>query len=474
MLYTAGLMDPESRIGTVLAGKYKLEGLLGTGGMGAVYEALHLGVQKRFAIKVLRPEAFADEASRSRFTKEAQAAAKIEHPNVVAVFDVGETEDSAPFMVMEILRGRSLFDALDGGPFEVTRAVDVACEMLSALDCAHRVGIVHRDVKPANVFLVDEPDGSTSVKVLDFGVAKFTDSTDEASLTQSGAIVGTPLYMAPEQFLAEREVDGRADVWAVGATLFQMLTDRPVHLTTSATAAAAKVVSEPAPLVRSIRPEVDEELSNIVAKALSIQRNDRFSSAREMKDALERHRIGAGETVPGTLSTPPRASTPEPSRGSAPSPHTDGGTRAVTTSNNPEAPGREPSVGKHALLGLASGVLGALVTVALVLRSSNDPPAANPSALPPLPTVPDVYRPREEPREAEAPPVPQPSTTTPPSTPTTTGKPSTTGAPSAPPSASGKSKPTCDEGQVPSNGHCCAKGHVWQGERCERPLATDF
>jgi serine/threonine-protein kinase len=466
-------MDPESRIGTVLAGKYKLEGLLGTGGMGAVYEALHLGVQKRFAIKVLRPEAFADEASRSRFTKEAQAAAKIEHPNVVAVFDVGETEDSAPFMVMEILRGRSLFDALDGGPFEVTRAVDVACEMLSALDCAHRVGIVHRDVKPANVFLVDEPDGSTSVKVLDFGVAKFTDATDEASLTQSGAIVGTPLYMAPEQFLAEREVDGRADVWAVGATLFQMLTDRPVHLTTSATAAAAKVVSEPAPLVRSIRPDVDEELSNIVAKALSIQRNDRFSSAREMKDALERHRIGADETVPGTLSTPPRASNPEPSRGSAPSPLTDGGTRAVTTSNNPEATGgREPWVGKHALLGLASGVLGALVTVALVLRSSNDPPAANPSALPPLPTVPDVYRPREEPREAEALPVPPPSTTATP--PTTTGKPST-GVPTAPPSASsGKAKPTCEDGQVLSNGHCCAKGLVFQGERCERPLATDF
>jgi serine/threonine protein kinase len=471
VLYTAGLMDPASRIGSVLAGKYKLEGLLGTGGMGAVYEALHLGVQKRFAIKVLRPEAFADEASRSRFTKEAQAAAKIEHPNVVSVFDVGETEDSAPFMVMEILRGRSLFDALDGGAFEVTRAVHVACEMLSALDCAHRVGIVHRDVKPANVFLVDEPDGSTSVKVLDFGVAKFTDASDEASLTQSGAIVGTPLYMAPEQFLADREVDGRADVWAVGATLFQMLTDRPVHLTTSATAAAAKVVSEPAPLVRSIRPDVDEELSNIVAKALSIQRNLRFASAREMKEALERHSIGAGETVPGTLSTPPRASSPEPSRGSMPSAHTDGGTRAVTTSNNPDAPKQGPSLGKHALLGLASGVLGALVTVALVLRSSNEPPVSNPSALPPLPTVPDVYRPHEEPREAEALPV-QPSASV---APPVTGKPigpTTTTSPTGP--ASGKPKPNCEDGQVLSNGHCCAKGLVWQGERCERPLATDF
>ncbi|HRH00778.1 MAG TPA: serine/threonine-protein kinase, partial [Polyangiaceae bacterium] len=327
-------MDPESRIGAVVGGKYRLEKLLGTGGMGAVYEAIHTGVQKRFAIKVLSAAAFRDAGSRARFTKEAQAAAKMEHPNIVAVFDVGETDDAAPFMVMELLRGRSLFDALDRGPFPVSLAVCVAREMLSALECAHRVGIVHRDIKPANIFLVDGPDATTHVKVLDFGVAKFAE-VDEVSLTQSGAIVGTPLYMAPEQFLAVREIDGRADVWAVGATLFQMLTDRPVHLTTSATAVAAKVVSEPAPRVRSIRPEVDEDLDAIVAQALAIQRDDRFATAAEMMEALDRHYLGASETLPGLPSDRDRVARSNPSPSS--------GGRAAARPSAPDSGGSRPA-----------------------------------------------------------------------------------------------------------------------------------
>ncbi len=449
-------MDSEARIGTLLAGKYRLEKLLGTGGMGAVYEGLHEGVMKRFAIKVLRAEAFHDEASRGRFTKEAQAAARMEHPNVVAVFDVGETDDSAPFMVMELLRGRSLFDVLDGGRLPVPLAVDIACEVLSALECAHRAGIVHRDVKPANVFLAEKSDGSTMVKVLDFGVAKFAE-TDEVSLTQSGAIVGTPLYMAPEQFLADREVDARADVWAVGATLFQMLTDRPVHITTSATAAAAKVVSEPAPRIRTLREDVDEELDAIVAKALAIQRDERFSSARNMMEALERHRMGASETLPGMLSTPasgPRRSTPNPSSEATKS--------LVISQITPPPPAS--SFGKHALLGLASGTLGALVTVLLVLRAEPAQTTGLPgSAIPPLPTAPDVARPVAQiPREADTPQVPVPP------------PPSATSKPHPAPSSTGKAKPACEDGLIESRGHCCSRGLVWQGDHCERPLATDF
>ena len=455
-------MDPEARIGTLLARKYRLEKLLGIGGMGAVYEGLHEGVGKRFAIKVLRGTTFHDEASRARFAKEAQAAAKMEHPNVVAVFDVGETEDSAPFMVMELLRGRSLFDALDGR-LDIPQALDIAYEMLSALECAHRAGIVHRDVKPANVFLAERQDGSTCVKVLDFGVAKFAE-TDEVSLTQSGAIVGTPLYMAPEQFLADREVDARADVWAVGATLFQMLTDRPVHLTTSATAAAAKVVSEPAPRVCTIREDVDEELDAIVAKALSIQRNDRYSSAKEMMEAIDRHRVGSSETLPGTLSTPPVAS-----RRSVPNPSSEGGKSVVISQVTAAPQPTSSSFGKHALLGLASGTLGALVTVMLVLRSESTPGALPSNTLPPLPTAPDVRLLPSTPRDTEPLPTPTPtsSASPPPSSPLPKGH--------APlPSASAKPKPLCEEGLVESRGHCCSKGLVWQGERCERPLATDF
>ncbi len=466
-------MDPESRIGTVLAGKYRLEKLLGTGGMGAVYEAIHTGVQKRFAIKVLKPGAFRDDASRARFAKEAQAAAMMEHPNIVAVFDVGETDDTAPFMVMEFLRGRSLHDALDAGRFPVALAVDVAREMLSALECAHRAGIVHRDVKPANVFLVETADGMTLVKVLDFGVAKFAEA-DEVSLTQSGAIVGTPLYMAPEQFLALREIDGRADVWAVGATLFQMLTDRPVHLTTSATAVAAKVVSEPAPRVRTLRPEIDEDLDAIVAKALAIQRDDRFATARDMMDALDRHRIGASETMPGLVSTPPRSN--PSSGGVAPrsnprtGPTTDGARAVVTSPPSTGATAPGPSFGKHALLGLASGVLGALVTVLIVLRTSPAAPTAL-APLPPLPSALDAGRRADPSPPASTSPLPAPSLPAPPPTSSVAPPPST--AP-RPPASAKTTKPACDDGQALSNGHCCAKGLVWQGERCDRPLATDF
>jgi len=454
-------MDPESRIGSLLAGKYRLEKLLGTGGMGAVYEGLHEGVKKRFAIKVLRPEAFQDEASRLRFAKEAQAAAKIEHPNVVAVFDVGETDDSAPFMVMDLLRGRSLFEALEAGRLAVADAVDIAYEMLSALDCAHRAGIVHRDIKPANVFLLERSDGTTQVKLLDFGVAKFAE-TDDVSLTQSGAIVGTPLYMAPEQFLADREVDGRADVWAVGATLFQMLTDRPVHLTTSATAAAAKVVSEPAPRVKSLREDVDDELDAIVAKALCIQRELRFDSAKDMMIALDRQRVGASETLPGTLSTPRVSST----RGGppTPSPASDAARDSASRASSGGLERPASSFGKHALLGLASGVMGALVTVVLVLQRP-DPTGVPASPLPPLPTAPDVSKPSAEPPppEADAPP-------------SASAVPSAAPVPKVrvAPSASTPVKPKCEDGQVESRGHCCPRGLVWQAEHCERPLATDF
>ncbi len=450
-------MDPEARIGTLLAGKYRIERVLGTGGMGAVYEAVHTGVKKRFAIKVLRAAAAAASDGVLRFMQEAQAAARVQHPNIVDVFDVGEADDGSPFMVMELLRGRSLHEALGDGAFSVERAVGVACEMLRALEAAHQAGVVHRDIKPANVFLVEGTNGTMHVKVLDFGVAKVAQG-EEPGLTQSGAIVGTPLYMAPEQFLAEKEIDGRADVWAVGATLFQMLTDRPVHHATSAAAAAAKVVSEPAPRVRSVRPDdVDEILDSIVARALSIDRGSRYASAASMLAALELHTVGASETIPGTgLSLPSRSSS-----ASRPGPTPKGPYSSPSAASEPRASVSTPhprvSVGRHALLGLISGVAGALVTVMLLVRGTTSPPPAT-TPLPPLPTAPDVARASL----VDAPP-PQDAALAPVAS---TARP--------PPSSAGKPRPSCSAGEVLSLGHCCAKGYVWQSERCERPLATDF
>ena len=168
--------------------------------------------------------------------------------------------------------------------------------MLSALEAAHRAGFVHRDIKPANIFLAERPTGGTSVKVLDFGIAKLV--TDELrAVTQSGVVVGTPLYMSPEQVLADKEVDGRADVWAVGAALFEMLTGRPVHLAPTATAAAVKVVTEIAPRVRSLRADVDPLIDDIVARALSIDRAKRFESAADMLTAIEACHVSLAPTL---------------------------------------------------------------------------------------------------------------------------------------------------------------------------------
>jgi serine/threonine protein kinase len=451
-------MEPARRVGDVFAGKYRLERLLGVGGMGAVYEAVHVGVEKRFAVKLMKSDSARAPDSAQRFTQEARAAARIGHPNLVEVFDLGEAEDGTLYMVMELLIGRSLADALRDGPLAVNMATEIASAMLGALDAAHRAGFVHRDIKPGNIFLAERPPAAFAVKVLDFGIAKLV-KDDTPNLTQSGAVVGTPLYMAPEQVLAEREVDGRADVWAVGATLFEMLTGRPVHLAPNATAAAVKVVTEVAPRVRSLRPEVDGALDGLVARALAVDRADRFATAGEMQVALDACRVSLAPTLAADS-------------GLAPS---------VKTVVQSEVRARRRR-SRLVLLGGVSLVLGVLAGAALFTRSKGRMGRGTAAAGIVADTA-EVTA-TAAPTTAATPSATSTSTSTSTSTPTsistsTSSASSTSTAPIrvAPPAGTGTAKHptavTCGSGERATKGHCCSIGLEWQADHCDRPLATE-
>src|SRR5262249_29408438 len=202
--------------GDVLAGKYRVERVLGRGGMGVVVQAMHVQLEQRVAIKFLLPQTVSNPDAVTRFAREARAASKIQGEHVARVLDVGTLESGAPFMVMEYLEGQDLSQLLESrGLLHVDEAIDYILQACEALAEAHAAGIVHRDLKPANMYLTKRADGSPIVKVLDFGISKVIakDSSD-ASMTRTSALMGSPVYMSPEQMKATRNVDARADIWA--------------------------------------------------------------------------------------------------------------------------------------------------------------------------------------------------------------------------------------------------------------------
>ncbi len=302
---------PESLVGAVLGGRYLIERLIGEGGMGAVYQAEHMHMHKRLAVKVLHPEMGRLPEVVARFEREAMAAAHIEHPNVAAATDFGKLDDGSFFLVLEYVEGKSLRDAADSGALALERALHIAQQMASALSRAHAIGIVHRDLKPENVMLVARDGVADFVKILDFGIAKVpigelgvdTRSPGHA-LTQLGMVYGTPEYMAPEQALGQ-PVDGRADLYSLGVMLFEMVTGtRPYQHESKVTllgmhvTAAIQRMRERAPNL-----EVPSSLEVIVRRLLAKEANDRFSDARELIAALE----ACARELPGDRGEPPRS-----------------------------------------------------------------------------------------------------------------------------------------------------------------------
>lgn len=274
--------------GTKLADRYVIEGTIGDGGMSRVYVGRHLTIDRKVAIKVLSPEVAQEEKTIVRFLREARAASRVAHENVVAVSDFGEMEDGLPFMVMEFLEGENLAKTvLAEAPLPWSRAQAMLLQMLAALDAAHAQGVIHRDMKPSNCFRLDRMGSDDFIKVFDFGIAKLRDDFTGVTLTRKGAVVGTPDYMAPEQCRG-RKVDIRADLYSVGVIAFEMLTGRVPFVGRRPTDIMHAHVYEMPPPMRDINPNlaVPPGVEAIVRRGMAKDPDERFATAKEFAQAI--------------------------------------------------------------------------------------------------------------------------------------------------------------------------------------------
>ena len=274
--------------GDVIAGKYRVERVLGAGGMGIVVAAMHLELEQRVALKFLLPEAAAHATVVARFAREARAAAKIRCEHVARVIDVGSLESGAPFMVMEYMEGQDLEQLLrQHGPLPTALAVDYVLQASEAIAEAHALGLVHRDVKPANLFLASQPSKDPIIKVLDFGISKQLPSAEQQQqLTKTSSVIGSPLYMSPEQMTSAKNVDERADLWALGVVLFELLAGKTPFAGDTMPDCVAAILQVPEASLRSYRPDVPPELEAAIRRCLEKDVTRRFQNVAELAMAI--------------------------------------------------------------------------------------------------------------------------------------------------------------------------------------------
>jgi len=274
--------------GDVLGGKYRVERVIGSGGMGVVLAAHHLQLDERVALKLLRPEAVSDADAVARFVREARAAVKIKSEHVARVTDVGQLDGGVPYMVMEYLEGRDLATWLEeSGPLSPEQVVEFVLQACEAMAEAHGLGVVHRDLKPSNLFCIRRADGRASVKVLDFGISKLSGPRADPRVTRTDTVVGSPAYMSPEQMQASRKIDARTDIWSLGVVLYQLLSGRLPFEGEAATDLAIKIATSTPPPLRSLAPEVPAGLEQVVLRCLEKDRAHRFQNVGELARALE-------------------------------------------------------------------------------------------------------------------------------------------------------------------------------------------
>ena len=282
----------------LLEGKYRLGRLIGEGGMGAVYEAEHEGLRAKVAVKLLSEHGSLDQKSVARFRREARAMGAIRHENVVSVMDTGTDEDNIPFLVMELLEGESLAAML-----RRERALSpglscwIASQIMAGLGAAHAQGVVHRDLKPGNIFIARQSDGTHKVKILDFGISKLGGDSHTLNVTAEGALVGTPNFMAPEQITGEAPLDARVDIYAVGVLLYRMVTGRLPFVGKTPDDLYRKVLGGQVAPPRRRNPDVPPELEAVILKAMALDRNARYQDAASFRAAL--HEIAP--TLPGEI-----------------------------------------------------------------------------------------------------------------------------------------------------------------------------
>ncbi|WP_437569465.1 serine/threonine-protein kinase [Sorangium sp. So ce542] len=378
--------------------KYEIVRTIGRGGMGTVYEAVNTAIGKRVAMKFVDAELARNKDAVARFHREAQAASAVESAHIVEIFDAGFADD-VPFLVMELLRGEDLGHRIRRcGRLELGEALHVTAQILRGLHRAHEAGIVHRDLKPDNIFLVDRDDDRNFAKILDFGISKVrrTDGAPAHTLTRQGTVLGTPFYMSPEQAQALPDVDGRTDLWAVGAILYECLTGHPPHSGSSYEQVIVNICMKDAHDVRMSNPAVPEPIARVIARALTRDRDARFSSARDFLDALvagaggllgarrsSSDELGAHTTsAPGAPGQTPVKLTPgDPNIAMDPTLEVPGTGSKVGWASNGRAGARGPrrlALAGAALVALAGGLAGA----ALHARRS---PAEGPEAAAPAP-----------------------------------------------------------------------------------------
>jgi serine/threonine protein kinase len=313
---TPSAMPHRELIGAVIGGKYQIHSLLGSGGMGSVLEAVHVGIGRRCAVKILHASQLQKKDAVKRFHHEARAAARIGHPNICEVYDLGTLDDGRPYLVMEKLVGETWADCIarEGGlPF--ADIVDVMRQVLSGLFAAHENGIIHRDIKPENVFLSKRVGCPPVAKILDFGVSKMMShhpsSKDDGDLemTRTGIVLGTPYYLAPEQARGDRNLDARVDLYACGVMLYEALAGRRPFVAANYNALLIQILTgAPRPL-RELRKDVPEDLARIVEKAMSRERHQRYQNAVDFQTDLQELEL---PVPPSHVSSRPSVPRPPP------------------------------------------------------------------------------------------------------------------------------------------------------------------
>ncbi|WP_437318591.1 protein kinase domain-containing protein [Sorangium sp. So ce385] len=311
-------MNPPVVQGEVIAGKYRVDRVLGRGGMGIVVAASHLLLPQRVAIKLLLSDEGESPSLSQRFLREARAVVRLKGEHVVRVLDVGELDSGVPYIVMEYLEGEDLSEVLRArGPLGVLDAVDYVLQACVAMAEAHAAGIVHRDLKPANLFLATTPGGAKLIKVLDFGISKELPSGAEgggASLTQTREMLGSPIYMSPEQMRSSRSVDARADIWALGAILYRLLVGRPPFEAMALTELVLQVASAEPARPSELRSDIPAGLERVILHCLQKDPAHRPQTVAELALALAPFAPAGGqeraERAARILSAPPEAPRP--------------------------------------------------------------------------------------------------------------------------------------------------------------------
>jgi eukaryotic-like serine/threonine-protein kinase len=376
--------EDDALVGTLVNGKYRIDRMIGRGGMGAVFQATHTTIGKRVALKFLDREAARDLDSVARFQREAESASAVESAHIVQIFDSGASDDR-PFLVMELLSGEDLRARLRRqGKIPLPEVVHIAGQVLRALMRAHAEGIVHRDLKPDNVFLCQRDDDPMFVKIVDFGISKVSRKTIGAdTLTRRGVVLGTAFYMSPEQAQAFPDIDGRTDLYSLGTIMYEALAGRPPHIGSAYEAVLIDICTRDADRVCKHAPAVPDAIAEVIAKALERDRAKRFQSAEEFHDALALAAPGlirtSGPTLPdvsspdGRIVTPPAPAliTPASSNEQVPAVLGTGAGTAVRPSGAPPGVQRRRTI----VTALVAALGAFAITVFLMAQPSSSAPS---------------------------------------------------------------------------------------------------